>query len=356
MKRLPPGRVMIDVAGLELAAHERRRLEEPACAGVILFARNYDNREQLRALCDQIKSVRDPELLIAVDQEGGRVQRFRKQFTELPAMRSIGALWEIDRERGVQLARDAAYVIASELASCGIDFSFAPVLDIDHGCSPAIGDRAFHSSADAVIELAGAFIGGLAECGMSAVGKHFPGHGAVDVDTHHDTAIDHRTLAQIERQDLRPFAILCKRALAGIMPAHVIYDRLDEHPAGFSSFWLQDVLRGRLGFEGVVFSDDLSMQAASIAGDAPARARAALAAGCDIALVCNAPDDAQAVLRAMAAEPEAADSERILALHRKPLASSRRTSVDNEAYQQALARLASAGGQLATSSGGHAQS
>jgi len=356
VKRLPPGRVMVDVAGLELSTNERHRLEEPACAGVILFSRNYDNREQLRALCEQIKSVRDPELLIAVDQEGGRVQRFRSQFTVLPPMRSIGAVWETDREQGLQLAFDAAYVIASELASCGIDFSFAPVLDIDHGCSTVIGDRAFHSSADGVIELAGAFIKGLRECGMSAVGKHFPGHGAVSADTHHDVAIDHRTLAQIEKVDLRPFTVLCKRGLAGVMPAHVVYDRLDAHPAGFSSFWLQVILRKRLGFEGVVFSDDLSMQAASVAGDAPARAHAALAAGCDIALVCNAPDDADAVLRAMAANPAAADSDRIVALRRKPAVPNRQAAADNVAYQRALARLERVGAQLVASPGGHAQS
>ena len=347
---------MVDVAGLELSARERRRLEEPACAGVILFSRNYDNREQLRALCEQIKALRDPALLIAVDQEGGRVQRFRKQFTLLPPMRTIGTVWETDRKKGIQLAHDAAYVIAGELASCGIDLSFAPVLDIDHGCSTVIGDRAFHSSANAVIELAGAFIEGLRECGMSGVGKHFPGHGAVGADTHQDIAIDHRALAQIEKDDLRPFAALCKRGLAAVMPAHVIYDRLDDLPAGFSKFWLQDVLRKRLGFSGVVFSDDLSMQAASVAGDAPARARAALSAGCDIALVCNAPDDADAVLQAMAATPGARDSHQILALHRKPVAAVQSTSDDNEIYRRALARLASVGAEVISPTGGHAQS
>lgn len=356
MKRLPPGRVMVDVGGFELTGHERRRLEQPACAGVILFTRNYCNREQLRALCEQIKAVREPALLIAVDQEGGRVQRFRNQFTVLPPMRSIGAAWEADREQGKRLAHDAAYVIAGELASCGVDFSFAPVLDIDHGCSTVIGDRAFHSSADAVIELASAFVEGLGECGMSAVGKHFPGHGAVGADTHHDIAIDHRTLAQIEKDDLRPFAALCKRGLAAVMPAHVIYDRMDDQPAGFSKFWLQDILRKRLGFEGVVFSDDLSMQGASVAGDAPARARTALAAGCDIALVCNAPDDADAVLQAMAASDGAWDSNRVLALHRKPVAPARLATNDSEIYRRALERLASIGAQVLPSSDDHAQS
>lgn len=356
MKQLPPGRVMVDIAGFELTRHERQRLEHPACAGVILFSRNYDNREQLRRLCEQIKSVRDPALLIAVDQEGGRVQRFRKQFTVLPPMRTIGSVWETDREQGVKLAHDAAVVIASELASCGIDFSFAPVLDVDHGRSTVIGDRAFHSSADAVIELGGAFVQGLRECGMSAVGKHFPGHGAVSGDTHHDIAIDHRTLEQIEKDDLRPFAALCKRGLAAVMPAHVIYDKLDTHPAGFSKFWLQEVLRKRLGFEGAVFSDDLSMRAASVAGDAPARVRAAFEAGCDIALVCNAPADAEAVLQAMADTASAWDSARVLALQRKPVATAGLNADDNAAYRRALRRLEGLGAELNSPPGGYAKS
>lgn len=356
MKRLPPGRVMVDIAGLELTVQERRRLEQPACAGVILFSRNYDNREQLQTLCEQIKSVREPALLIAVDQEGGRVQRFRKQFTVLPPMRAIGSVWEVDSKQGRELAHDAAYIIGSELASCGIDFSFAPVLDIDHGCSAVIGDRAFHSSADAVIELAGAFVAGLHECGMIAVGKHFPGHGAVSADTHHDIAVDHRTLAQIENEDLRPFVALCKHGLAAVMPAHVIYDKLDDQPAGFSKFWLQDILRKELGFKGVVFSDDLSMRGASVAGDAPARARAALDAGCDIALVCNAPDDADAVLRAMTATASAQDRDRVLALHRKPFAPGPSALKDNENYRRALGRLASIGAGIPAPSGRHAQS
>jgi len=343
MMQLPPGRVMVDIAGLELAEHERRRLEQPACGGVILFARNCDNPAQLRALCEQIKAVREPGLLIAVDQEGGRVQRFKKAFTLIPPMRTIGSIWDSDRQQGVLAAHDAAYIIGTELASCGIDFSFAPVLDVDHACSAVIGDRAFHSTAEAVIELARAFVEGLHECGMVAVGKHFPGHGSVSADTHHDIAVDHRTLAQIEHDDLQPFVALCKGALNAVMPAHVIYEKLDSQPAGFSEFWLKEVLRKRLGFEGVVFSDDLSMHGASVAGDAPERARAALAAGCDVVLVCNAPDDADAVLEALAPVATPSNSGRILALQRKHLSAPQRRSDGDNRYQVAVGRLASFG-------------
>ncbi len=319
MKRLPPGRVMLDIDGTGLEAADRRRLEHPCCAGVILFARNYETKDQLRALCGEIKALRDPPLLIAVDQEGGSVQRFRENFTPIPAMQKIGLLWDADAEQGARAARDAAVVIGVELGACGIDFSFAPVLDIDHGCSTVIGDRAFHASPDAVIDLSKAFIAGLNQCGLVAVGKHFPGHGAVETDSHHGIAVDKREFDEIERIDLRPFSELCRTALGGVMPAHVIYASVDAQPAGFSKFWLQEILRKRIGFQGVIFSDDLSMQGASIAGDAPARAKAAVAAGCDIVLVCNAPDDADAVLDTISASLSNAEVMRILALRRKAL-------------------------------------
>lgn len=319
MKRLPPGRVMLDVGGTALDAADRRRLEHPCCGGVILFSRNYENREQLNALCGEIKALRDPPLLIAVDQEGGRVQRFRERFTSIPAMKTIGSIWDADAELGKRAAHDAAVVIGTELAACSIDFSFAPVLDIDHDTNSVIGDRAFHASPDAVIALAKAFIAGLNQCGMVAVGKHFPGHGAVATDTHHEIAVDNRRFGEIERIDLRPFTELCRTDLGGVMPAHVVYPNVDKQPAGFSRFWLQEILRRRIGFQGVIFSDDLSMQGASSAGDAPARAKAAVAAGCDIVLVCNAPDDADAVLNSMSASPSNEAVTRILALRRKPL-------------------------------------
>jgi len=339
MKQLPPGRIMVDLEGVELGERDRRRLEHPACAGVILFSRNYEGPEQLRTLCEQIKAVREPALVIGVDQEGGRVQRFREGFTTIPPMRAFGSLWDRDKQQAAVAAHDAAYVIGTELAACGIDFSFAPVLDLDHECSTVIGDRAFHSSAEAVIELASAFIKGLAECGMTSVGKHFPGHGSVVSDTHHEAAVDHRTLAEIEREDLQPFAALCTGALGAVMPAHVVYDKLDARPAGFSPFWLQDILRKRLGFKGIVFSDDLSMQAASIAGDAPARAEAALDAGCDVALVCNAPDDADAVLESMTAAA-AAEPGYTASLYRRTASARQREADHNQTYQRALQRLA----------------
>jgi beta-N-acetylhexosaminidase len=317
MKRLPPGRVMLDIGGTALDGNDRRRLQHPCCAGVILFTRNYENPDQLSALCDEIKALRDPPLLIAVDQEGGRVQRFREYFTTIPPMEEIGSLWNTDAEQGTRASFDAAVVIGTELGACGIDFSFAPVLDIDHGRSTVIGNRAFHASPDAVIDLARAFISGLNLCSMVAVGKHFPGHGGVETDSHHDIAVDYREYDEIERVDLRPFAELCRKDLGGVMPAHVIYARLDALTAGFSKFWLQDVLRKRIGFRGVIFSDDLSMEGASIAGRAPARAKAAVAAGCDLVLVCNAPDDADAVLDTIGTAPAGAEVTRILALHRK---------------------------------------
>ncbi len=340
MIQMPPGRVMIDLEGVELNAQDRQRLLEPACAGVILFSRNYQNPEQLRALCADIKSVRDPALLIAVDHEGGRVQRFREGFSAIPAMRNIGTLWDQDRQRAGLVARDAARVIATELGACGIDFSFAPVLDIDHGCSTVIGDRAFHASSQAVIELAQAFIAGLNQCGMIAVGKHFPGHGAVAADTHHDVAVDHRELAEIERDDLPPFIALCRGALGGVMPAHVVYEKVDTQPAGFSRFWLKDMLRDRIGFKGVVFSDDLSMRAACVAGDAAARADAAFAAGCDVALVCNAPDDAEAVLHAMRRTDKTFGDARLLALHRVQQPGSQPLANKEAGYLAARQRLA----------------
>lgn len=339
MTRMPPGRVMVDLEGVDLTGHDQRRLEHPSCAGVILFSRNYENPQQLRALCDRIKAVRDPALLIAVDYEGGRVQRFRDGFTLIPAMRTIGALWDENKELGRRAAQDAARVIGMELAGCGIDFSFAPVLDLDHGVSSVIGDRAFHSSSDAVIELAHAFVEGLNEYGMIGVGKHFPGHGAVAADTHHRIAVDHRDFSDIERNDLRPFAALCRVALGGVMPAHVTYQKVDSQPAGFSAVWLQQILRDRLGFEGIVFSDDLSMRGAGIAGDAPARAEAAITAGCDIVLVCNAPDDADAILQA-SASAAALESSRVLALHRNPVRLSQRDAGREEAYQRAKQHMA----------------
>jgi beta-N-acetylhexosaminidase len=294
----PLGPVMVDVAGLELQAAEREVLAHPAVGAVILFARNYASPEQLAALCDAIHAVRSPTLPIAVDHEGGRVQRFRDGFTHLPPMAALGQLHDRDPDAACAAARDVGVVLASELRACGVDFSFAPVLDLDHGRSAVIGHRAFHADGATVARLAGALIEGLGDAGMASVGKHFPGHGWAEADSHHALPEDARTLAAIEAADLVPFARLASR-LDGVMPAHLVYPAIDPDPAGFSRFWLQDVLRTRIGFAGTIFSDDLTMAGAHGAGDIVARAHAAFDAGCDMVLVCNAPQQAQALVDAL---------------------------------------------------------
>jgi beta-N-acetylhexosaminidase len=299
----PLGPVVVDLAGLELTAEERETLAHPLVGGVILFARNYAAPDQLRALTRSIHTVRSPPLLVAVDHEGGRVQRFLDGFTRLPPMRVLGRVYDGDPTLAENLASAIGVVLAAELAAHGVDFSFTPVLDVDFGSSSVIGDRAFHSDAGVVARLAGALIDGMARMGMGAVGKHFPGHGYVRADSHHEVPVDGRDLAAIEATDLLPYRALIGRGLAGVMPAHVIYPKIDTRPAGFSPVWLKDILRGRLGFDGVVFSDDLSMEGAAVAGGIVERGRAALDAGCDIVLVCNAPDAAQRLLDGLKAGP-----------------------------------------------------
>ncbi|MGH8616586.1 MAG: beta-N-acetylhexosaminidase [Burkholderiales bacterium] len=290
------GPVMLDVAGTALTDEDRRRLLHPLTGGVILFARNYASPAQIAAMTAEIHALRDPPLLVAVDHEGGRVQRFREGFTALPPMRALGAVWDHDPKRAGQLAFDTGTVLATELRACGVDFSFAPVLDLDYGASGVIGDRAFHAKPEAISELAGRLVAGMRRAGMAAVGKHFPGHGYVRADSHHEIPVDERTLADIEAADLKPFESLSAAGMAGVMPAHVIYPQVDARPAGFSPVWLKEILRGRLGFAGTVFSDDLSMEGASVAGDVTARAHAALDAGCDMVLVCNQPASADQLL------------------------------------------------------------
>jgi beta-N-acetylhexosaminidase len=290
---------VIDVVGALLTDEDRARLRHPAAGAVILFSRNYETPEQLDALIQEIRRLREPELLVCVDHEGGRVQRFREGFTAVPAMRQLGRLWDRDPELARKAARGAAYVIGAELGAHGVDFSFAPVLDLDYGASSVIGDRALHFDPNAVGALAAAIAGGLEQAGMAAVGKHFPGHGFASADTHHDVARDERPFAELWRKDIAPYRAAIEAGLAGVMPAHVIYTQCDAEPAGYSTYWLQDILRGKLGFEGLIFSDDLSMAGASTAGGPPERARAALAAGCDMVLLCNDPDGQNVLLESL---------------------------------------------------------
>ena len=288
------GPVQVAVGGLELSAADRERLLHPLVGGVILFAPNFSDREQLYRLCTEIHALRTPRLLISADQEGGRVQRFRGGFTPLPPMRRIGALWDRDKRRATELARSCGITMAAELRACGVDLSLAPVLDVDHGASTIIGDRAFHSDAPAIVDLAEALIDGMREAGMASVGKHFPGHGFIAADSHLELPIDDRGLHAIEQCDLVPFSALSSK-LAGMMPAHVLYPQVDQRPAGFSSVWIRDILRGRLGFRGAVFSDDLGMAGAAGEGTLAARALAAFSAGCDLVLACT-PEGADALL------------------------------------------------------------
>lgn len=294
------GPLMLDLGGTCLTEEEAAVLTHPGVGGVILFSRNYTSIEQLIALVEEIRAVR-PDLLVAVDQEGGRVQRFRDGFTRIPPMQAIGRRYQDNADDGVILAETCGWMMAAELLAGGIDLSFAPVLDMDDNFSQVIGDRSFGRSSQAVTALARAFIGGMRAAGMPATAKHFPGHGAVRADSHHEIAVDHRSQAQIEASDMQPFVSL-KTEYQAIMPAHVIYEKVDPNPVGYSEYWLQSVIRGQLGFDGVIFSDDLSMRAAAAAGGYRQRAQSALRAGCDAILVCNQPREALDVLDFLADE------------------------------------------------------
>jgi len=288
------GPFMIDIAGTELTPEDIRLLKDPRVGSVILFSRNYRDVAQVTALTAAIRAVRSPHLLIAVDHEGGRVQRFREGFTKLPAARLLGRRYG-DHRQGLALAQSVGWLMASELRAVGVDFSFAPCVDLDYGVSEIIGDRAFHSDPDAVAALAVAYMSGMREAGMAAVAKHFPGHGAVIADSHVALPVDRRKFVDLEG-DIRPYRLLIDNNLAGVMAAHVVYPAVDAFPASLSKHWITGVLRRELGFHGCVFADDLTMAGAAAFGGPIERAELAFAAGCDVLPICNDRQAVQSVL------------------------------------------------------------
>jgi len=309
------GPLMIDVEGHELSAQERELLRHPLVGGVILFTRNYRDPGQLSDLVAAIHAERSPPLLVAVDHEGGRVQRFRQGFSVLPSARRIGQEFDMDARAGLELARRMGWLMAAELRAHGVDLSFAPCVDLDLGISGVIGDRAFHARAEVVGQLAGAYMHGMRDAGMAATAKHFPGHGAVVADSHQSLPVDRRPLADLA-DDLSPYRRLIANGLPAVMAAHVLFPGVDPAPASLSGRWIRDVLRGDLGFQGVVFTDDLSMGgAAAASGDIVTRARRALAAGCDMLPVCNDRASVIALLERLDVEPEPASRLRLVRMH-----------------------------------------
>lgn len=310
------GPLMIDVQGTSLTAEDRELLANPLVGGLILFTRNFASIEQLEALVREARAVRSPPLLIGVDHEGGRVQRFRKDFTVLPSMRTIGREYDIEHAAGRQLARQCGWLLAAELRAIGVDISFAPVVDLDYGVSSVIGDRAFHRDPQVVAELAVAFLNGMRDAGMMGTAKHFPGHGAVAPDSHVAMPVDRRELADMD-DDLFPYQRLIDNGLGSVMAAHVIFSAVDSLPAGFSQKWLQNELRGRMGFSGAIFSDDLNMAGAGVVGDMPERVRAALRAGCDMVPVCNNRQGVLQVIESLRGSEDPVSQIRLARLHGK---------------------------------------
>jgi len=314
-KSMSLGSVMVDIEGTVLQLHEIDRLMDPLVAGVILFSRNFESAEQLTQLTQYIHNLRHPKLLIGVDHEGGRVQRFRHGFTHIPPMRALGELYEKDQKHSFEVAEKVGWLLAAELLSVGVDFSFAPVLDLDYGGSKVIGDRAFHANPIAVGSLASHVMNGMRKAGMASVAKHFPGHGYIEADTHLEVAIDNRTLADIQRHDIQPFLRMIENSVDAVMPAHVIYSQVDKKPAGFSEYWLKEVLRKQCHFEGAIISDDMSMKAATEYGTAAERVAKALQAGCDLVLVCNDPAAADEVLSKIHWHADTLSHARLIRLH-----------------------------------------
>lgn len=309
------GPVMCDIQGLSLTDQDRQRLTHQQVGGVILFTRNYESPEQIKALIDDIHQLRTPRLIVAVDHEGGRVQRFREGFQSIPPMRVFGELFEHDEAGAIEKTETIGWLVAAELLHYGVDLSFAPVLDIGDPVSEVIGDRAFHKDPMIITRLANAWIRGMQKAGMEAVGKHFPGHGSVKGDSHHMMPFDDRHFDDIATLDLIPFASVMKTHLSGIMMAHVIYEQVDSVAAGFSPFWIQQKLRRDLGFEGVVFSDDLSMAGAESAGSYADRAKLSLEAGCDMLIVCNNEAGADEVINSLEGYNNPVSQVRLMRLH-----------------------------------------
>ncbi len=333
------GPVMVDIEGYELTAEDRELLSDPVVGGVILFSRNFHSLEQLERLVEEINNIKSPRLLTAVDQEGGRVQRFKDGFTILPAMRRFGEIYDTDQTLALELSRQCGWLMASEIRSTGIDISFAPVLDLDKGISTVIGDRAFHSDPFVTGKLAQAFTRGMNEAGMQATGKHFPGHGSIAADSHVAMPVDERPFVDIELEDLRPFQFMINDGMNALMMAHVIYSRVDPQPAGFSRFWMKALLRDKMHFQGAVFSDDLSMEGAVIAGDYIQRANLSLQAGCDMILVCNNREAAWNVVKSLKGYSNPASSLRLTHLHGRHFIS-RDTLVSEPRWKEVRAMLA----------------
>ncbi len=337
MKReMPLGPVMLDIAGVALTDTEREVLLHPNCGGIIFFARNFESKEQIQRLAESIRELRSPTLLTAVDQEGGRVQRFRDGYVTLPPVRKLGELYDQNPEQALVAARDVARVMASEIRDVGIDFSFAPVLDVASVESDVIGNRSFHTDADVVSVLAGAFIDGMHDAGMAAVGKHFPGHGGVAADSHLETPVDVRDYASICDNDLAPYRALTGQ-LAGIMTAHVLFKNITAELPTYSEYWLKQILRGEVGFNGVIFSDDLTMQGAAGIGSPVERAQQALSAGCDMVLVCNDSDAASNVVESLTIDSKPANQNRLLAMSGK----SSPSPIDETLWAQSLKTIES---------------